>query len=959
MADQNEFDPSMNRRQFVQGTIILGVTGLLPAAEKTSTAPSFLPGSDWPMYRRDPALTAQSPLKGGFDKVPTVAWTIDLGGPQVISESIMIRDVTGDGRDDILIVSSDSIVCCDNRGELRWKLDNVLNSTILHILDFAGDGGRGILLTTARAGKIDTYLVDGRTGKSFHLWLDENNFGGHLRVGKFLKDVQGLQIISTASGQTPPEPHGGEVRLVSFEQGMDRLNFRVRQRLSGDVYSPLILMADLNNDGDDEVVVISHETVWTFDTKSGQPLLRATYSPSIRTYYATIAAIKLSPTDRYPTLVMINPHLPGLKAVEQDGKTTARQLWKVVIGGQEDQYQKKVTINPAGPSLVYDLNRDGHYLLFASIKNEQSDGAVSLSIFDTRTGRRICDLPESQILAAEDLDGDGRLELLFLRGTELHIGKWVGDQLRSVWQQRNVTPLLKPQPLEGELNLFSANRALSSGNASVWRENPNGGEFLFRFPEGVFACRLNSNGLEKGSPVSVHEALGNLPETQKPAEQVSWNGQSVVTTVDGREAYRYDVPTPVTYLAPPPIVGDLAGKRRILIRDSKGQYRACSVDGQKDQVLIERPNEGYELLIDAAGAGPLICDVDGDGENEIVATIKDTNDRPVCVILDGNGREKRWIELLAGMTSMTRGPTGRLGSGRGRWILLRMTGEDAEHQRLFMVVAYDGRTGQQIWTRNHYGSYGKNPVAFVAHFLSAVWDYDGDGSDDWLACSENFYGIIDVNDNRDLVQPVVLSNAVAGHWTAYTFPTVANRASKKPVVYHHGAFSLGLATDLEGQATWHQGMTRDTGGQIWGQLADLDGDGRLEVLHAQPDGLLRCFTMNPHSRCPSCPTESSLAASEKSDERWRLDLGRPVSRLIAMDVDGDGRMEVIFGCDDGKLYALGERNGQPKVLWSLSLGRRVGEPIVVDLNGDGRAAILVTGEDGKLHCLKGGNVNAK
>jgi outer membrane protein assembly factor BamB len=75
--------------------------------------------------------------------------------------------------------------------------------------------------------------------------------------------------------------------------------------------------------------------------------------------------------------------------------------------------------------------------------------------------------------------------------------------------------------------------------------------------------------------------------------------------------------------------------------------------------------------------------------------------------------------------------------------------------------------------------------------------------------------------------------------------------------------------------------------------------------------------------------------------------------MLAADLDGDGRMELLFGCDDGKLYALAERNGKPMLLWSVSLGRRVGEPILADLDGDGLPEILVTAEDGKLYCLKG------
>ena len=78
-----------------------------------------------------------------------------------------------------------------------------------------------------------------------------------------------------------------------------------------------------------------------------------------------------------------------------------------------------------------------------------------------------------------------------------------------------------------------------------------------------------------------------------------------------------------------------------------------------------------------------------------------------------------------------------------------MSGEGPNHEQRHIVVAFDGRTGKQLWVRDHYGLYGKNPVAFVAHFPSAVLDHDGDGADDWVVCSENFYGIISVKDNKE------------------------------------------------------------------------------------------------------------------------------------------------------------------------------------------------------------------
>lgn len=954
MNRSHENGPSLTRREFVIATVGgAAAAGLGAAAAEKPGTQAFLPGSDWPMYRHDPALTAESPLRGGLADEPLVAWTLDLGGPNVPQESIVVRDVTGDGLDEFLTLSADSLDCRDSRGRVLWKLDDFLNPTIIDILDFAGDGSRGILATTTRAGKVDTYMIAGQTGRATHLWLNENNFGGHTRIGRFIPGVAGMQIAATASGQTPPAPHGGDVRLVSFEEGLDHPRFRVRERVTGVFYSPLILIADLDGDGHDEIVAISHEQIWAFDAQNGRQTFYAAYSSQIRTYMATIAAVKLQPGDTCPALVMINSSLPGLKAIAQDGKTFARELWKVVIGGAEDQYQKRVTVAPAGTSLVYDLNNDGHYLTLASIKNEHGDGETRLVVFDSQTGERLADLPAADVLAADDLDGDGKQELLFLRGSELHIGRWEAGDLKTIWQQADVVPVLRTLPLGGDPRLFSGSSPIAKGNATVWREKAGSADFLLRFSDGVHRCRLGRAGLEKGAVIAEHEALGNLPGQPTPPERIVWDGGTLITFADGREVYRYVPPTPVTYLAPSPLVADLAGRRCVLVRDSSGKYVQCSSAGKTERVFIERPFETAEIVADPAGLGPLVCDVDGDGENEVVATVTDPQGKRTCVILDGNGKEKLRLELLPGMATLNRGPTGRLGPGRGRWILLRMSGDGPDHERRFLVAAFDGQTGKLLWVRNHYGMYGTNPVVFAAHFPGAVLDYDGDGADDWLVCSENFYGIINVRENKDLVGPVVLSDALAGHWTAYSFPAVASlHADAKPWVVHHGAFALALVTDLEGRPVWHYGMTRDTAGK-WGQFVDLDGDGRRELVHAQPDGVLRCFSPGPPARCPTCPADAQLAAATGRDERWQLDLGRPISRIIAADLDGDGRRELLFGGDDGKLHALGERDGRARVLWSVALGRRVGEPILTDLDGDGHPEILVTVEDGKLYCLKG------
>jgi hypothetical protein len=178
------------------------------------------PSSDWPMYRHDPALTAVSPLRGGLAEAPQLEWSLDLGGPKVPAERGVVRDVTGDGQDEFLTLSADTVTCRDSRGRVLWTLAHFLNAKVVDVRDFVGHGSLGILLTTFLAGKLDTYMVCGRTGKASHLWRDENNFGGQTRIGQLLPglvyDLENdgrFQILASIKNE-----HGdGNTHLVVFE----------------------------------------------------------------------------------------------------------------------------------------------------------------------------------------------------------------------------------------------------------------------------------------------------------------------------------------------------------------------------------------------------------------------------------------------------------------------------------------------------------------------------------------------------------------------------------------------------------------------------------------------------------------------------------------------------------------------------------------------------------------------
>ena len=84
------------------------------------------------------------------------------------------------------------------------------------------------------------------------------------------------------------------------------------------------------------------------------------------------------------------------------------------------------------------------------------------------------------------------------------------------------------------------------------------------------------------------------------------------------------------------------------------------------------------------------------------------------------GQVKRRLDLEPGTALLNRGPTGSLGPGRGRWILLRMFGEGPSQGRRPWSSRSTARPARSSGSRDHYASYGPNPVIFAAHLPTAV-----------------------------------------------------------------------------------------------------------------------------------------------------------------------------------------------------------------------------------------------
>jgi len=119
-------------------------------------------------------------------------------------------------------------------------------------------------------------------------------------------------------------------------------------------------------------------------------------------------------------------------------------------------------------------------------------------------------------------------------------------------------------------------------------------------------------------------------------------------------------------------------------------------------------------------------------------------------------------------------------------------------------------------------------------------------------------------------------------------------------------------------------------------LVDLDGDGRMEVVTGSASNHILVFDPDGSLRIMKEFEPPSFNAS-----------------IAAADINGDRKVELVACADNGTVYVM---NAECETLWSRIVGTRIrSSPVVGDVNGDGLMEVLVhVGQEagaGALVCL--------
>jgi len=118
-------------------------------------------------------------------------------------------------------------------------------------------------------------------------------------------------------------------------------------------------------------------------------------------------------------------------------------------------------------------------------------------------------------------------------------------------------------------------------------------------------------------------------------------------------------------------------------------------------------------------------------------------------------------------------------------------------------------------------------------------------------------------------------------------------------------------------------------------LADLDNDGRVEIIVGDDAGLLHVFTRDG-SELPGFP---------------RLAGNRIESSPTVVDIDGNGMLDIIVGAADDYVYAWSSV-GDNLLGWPVKTNDEVrSSPSVADIYGDGRLVVIIGSLDNFLYAF--------
>lgn len=794
-------------------------------------------------------------------------------------------------------------------------------------------------------------------------WIDLAGDGNTRRLqrtnntvyAKLLPDANGYQKFHFQDGMAMKTRADGPKRPVArgtlsrYDRGREEVVWSTGPEEQCEM--PLCAVADMNRDGQPELIVCSWYRVMVFDARTGEKIDECRWHDGRNYGHFEVRDLN---GDGYPECIVLADFMIHMNVLEnREGKLALK--WRKEVEFQ--LFGKRKALRP-GPTPLVDLDGDGRLELLVNLFNDSGDERWHVTVYDAFDGIIKTDIPDRFASGIADIDGDGVSEVLLTPTHGLAVqnygrlsvgnwssGLWTFQSLplegRWVMQDRELTPLQATCAAEGLRTALTTPEA--SDKATVWIATPPNDDGDAPGGEGIVGLLWSGDDrwetrvrcrLPRGTTVAFLGSTATDDSGRNPNlifQTFFDNRDFSGAEVSGAKASLLQV-KPVPFQSDVPIVvkDKDSGGSLVAVATSRGTLHALEprASNQPPRLLWKRPGRsqtgdmGHFFGFEAA-------DMDGDGSPEIFAACQTPEGPPEMVAYrtDGTVLFRHRFDRFPG------GPPRWNTGGLLRWMSGRFTATDANDllvtlRRTVMhtdeSVLLTGAEARELWWCDDVMERG------CGGSTGAVGDTDADGLDEIVMQYPDLHFVLD-GATGNIDSATSWPHHELGGWSAYASPVLYDAAEDGALETYSGNCRYTVARwSMDGQLGWHTPYL--DGSSAMPALGDADGDGRFELVVPAYTGGIRCYA----------PLDGAL--------RWTWGEVENATDVLAVDLDGDGTDEFVFGVGND-LIALTEKQGVPHPFWRLSLDERLYAPIAADIDDDGFAEILLMTQTGGLVCI--------